>query len=332
MPAQAPAPAVKADAEFSRRAYDTYRTMVQSSPYRNLAWQYLGPTNISGRATDIAVADSNGTRRIYAAYATSGVWKTDDDGASWQAVFENQPSTSIGDIAVAPSNPEIVWVGTGESNLFRASMPGVGVFKSIDGGRTLPARRPDRHPDHRAHRRPPDQSEHRLRGVRRARLDRERDARRVQDHRRRADVDQSALSQPADRCDRSGDGSVGSGDALRGTVGAGAAEVERPAGRAGLQPIRRLEDDRRREDLDQHSIRACPRRSSAAASVSTCRAATPTCCTPSSTATRKGVRPATASATPTAGRSRRAASAPPRSTAATTRAGRGGRSASTTTS
>ena len=76
-------------------------------------------------------------RRIYAAYATSGVWKTDDDGASWQAVFENQPSTSIGDIAIAPSNPDIVWVGTGESNLFRASMPGVGVFKSTDGARTF---------------------------------------------------------------------------------------------------------------------------------------------------------------------------------------------------
>ena len=141
MPAQTPAPApagvVKADAEFSRKAYDTYRTMVQSSPYGSLPWQYLGPTNISGRATDIAVADANGARRIYAAYATSGVWKTDDDGATWQAVFENQPSTSIGDIAVAPSNPDIVWVGTGESNLFRASMPGVGIFKSTDGGRTF---------------------------------------------------------------------------------------------------------------------------------------------------------------------------------------------------
>ena len=75
--------------------------------------------------------------RIYAAYATSGVWKTDDNGATWQAIFENQPSTSIGDIAVAPSNPDILWVGTGESNLFRASMPGVGVFKSTDGGRTF---------------------------------------------------------------------------------------------------------------------------------------------------------------------------------------------------
>ena len=111
--------------------------MMQSSPYRGIAWQPLGPTNISGRATDIAVAEKNGARRIYAAYATSGVWKTDDNGASWQAVFEHQASTSIGDIAVAPSNPDIVWVGTGEANLFRASMPGVGIYKSTDGAKTF---------------------------------------------------------------------------------------------------------------------------------------------------------------------------------------------------
>jgi photosystem II stability/assembly factor-like uncharacterized protein len=132
--AQSPA---KADAEFLRRAYDTYRSMAQSSPYRSIPWQYLGPTNISGRATDIAVADRGAARRIYVGYATSGVWKTDDNGASWQAVFEHAASTSIGDLAVAPSNSDIVWIGTGEANLFRASMPGVGLYKSTDGGRTF---------------------------------------------------------------------------------------------------------------------------------------------------------------------------------------------------
>ncbi len=74
---------------------------------------------------------------MYAGFATSGVWKSDDNGATWQPVFENQPSTSVGDVAVAPSNPDIVWVGTGEANLFRASMAGVGVFKSTDAGRTF---------------------------------------------------------------------------------------------------------------------------------------------------------------------------------------------------
>ena len=134
LPAQSPS---RADAEFALKAYDGYLAMRRSSPFRGIPWQYLGPTNISGRATDIAVADTGSGRRIFAAYATSGVWKTDDNGTTWQAVFENQPSTSIGDIAVAPSNPDIVWVGTGESNLFRASMPGVGIFKSTDGGRTF---------------------------------------------------------------------------------------------------------------------------------------------------------------------------------------------------
>ena len=135
--AQVPAAAARSDAEYLRKAYDTYRSMADGSPYKDVPWQYLGPTNISGRATDIAVADRGASRTIFAAYATSGVWKSDDTGQTWQAIFENQPSTSIGDITVAPSNPDIVFVGTGESNLFRASMPGVGVFKSTDGGRTF---------------------------------------------------------------------------------------------------------------------------------------------------------------------------------------------------
>ncbi len=135
--AQSTQTAVRADAAFLLRAWDTYGSMRQSSPYRAGAWSYLGPTNVSGRATDIAVADRDGGRRVYAAYATSGVWKTDDDGATWQAVFEEQASTSIGDLAVAPSNPDILWVGTGEANIFRASMAGVGIYKSTDAGRTF---------------------------------------------------------------------------------------------------------------------------------------------------------------------------------------------------
>ncbi len=129
--AQTPA---RGDAEFLRRAYDTYSSMRQASPYRTTSWSYLGPTNTSGRATDVAVADRAGARRIYAAYATSGVWKTDDNGATWQAVFEHMASTSIGDVTVAPSNPDIVWVGTGEANIFRASMAGTGVYKSDGRG------------------------------------------------------------------------------------------------------------------------------------------------------------------------------------------------------
>ncbi len=127
----------RADAEYLRTAYDTYRSMARSSPYAGVPWQYLGPTNISGRATDVAVADRGPSRRIYAGYATSGVWQTDDNGVTWTSIFDGYASTSIGDLAVAPSNPDVLWVGTGEANIFRASMPGVGIYKSTDAGRTF---------------------------------------------------------------------------------------------------------------------------------------------------------------------------------------------------
>ena len=127
----------RADANELRSAYDNYRAQQQSSAYAAFKWQYLGPINLSGRATDIAVAERGSSRRIYAGYASSGVWQSDDYGVTWQSIFDNYPSTSIGDLAVAPSNPDLVWVGTGEANIFRASMPGVGIFKSTDGGRTF---------------------------------------------------------------------------------------------------------------------------------------------------------------------------------------------------
>jgi photosystem II stability/assembly factor-like uncharacterized protein len=129
--------AARVDADALRKGYDTYRSMRDSSPYKSASWMYVGPTNVSGRTTDTAVADKNGQRRIYVGYATSGLWKTDDNGATWQAIFDDMPSTSIGDVAVAPSNPDIVWVGTGEANIFRASMPGVGIYKTTDAGKTF---------------------------------------------------------------------------------------------------------------------------------------------------------------------------------------------------
>jgi photosystem II stability/assembly factor-like uncharacterized protein len=132
--AQAP---TRMDADGLFKAWGTYQSMRQASPYRAATWQPLGPTNISGRATDVAVADVNGARHIYVGYATSGVWKSEDDGKSWRAIFEQEASTSIGNVEVAPSNPNIVWVGTGEANIFRASMAGVGLYKSTDAGKTF---------------------------------------------------------------------------------------------------------------------------------------------------------------------------------------------------
>lgn len=64
------------------------------------------------------------------------VWKTTNAGLTWTPVFAHQPTFSIGDITIAPSNPDIVWVGTGEVLLARSSIAGFGVFKSLDGGST----------------------------------------------------------------------------------------------------------------------------------------------------------------------------------------------------
>src|SRR5688500_13840592 len=74
----------RVDASAVITGYDAYRQMREASPTAGVPWQYLGPTNVSGRATDVAIADKGGRRTIYVGYATSGVWKSDDNGASWQ--------------------------------------------------------------------------------------------------------------------------------------------------------------------------------------------------------------------------------------------------------
>src|SRR5688500_4181601 len=123
-----------APAHFS--AYGTHKAMTAASPYRLIPWQSIGPSNHTGRMTSIAVADVAGQRSIYVGAATGGVWKSSNRGLTWRPIFEHEATASIGDVAVAPSNPQIVWVGTGESNLFRASLSGTGIYKSMDAGRT----------------------------------------------------------------------------------------------------------------------------------------------------------------------------------------------------
>ena len=118
------------------KAWDAHQAMAQSSPYRSMNWSQIGPTNISGRMTDVAVADRGTSRRLYAGSCCGGLWASDDLGKTWQPVFDREASVSIGAIGVAPSNPDIVWVGTGESNIFRSSYTGVGVYRSVDGAKT----------------------------------------------------------------------------------------------------------------------------------------------------------------------------------------------------
>lgn len=119
------------------KAWDTHKTMAQASPYKAATWSYVGPTNISGRMTDVLAVDHGNARRIYAASCCGGLWASDDLGQTWQPVFDKEASSSIGAIASAPSNPDILWVGTGESNILRSSYTGVGIYKSTDNAKTF---------------------------------------------------------------------------------------------------------------------------------------------------------------------------------------------------
>ncbi len=107
-----------------------------TSPYKSIQWRAVGPDVISGRVTDVE-GIAGDTNIIYAAFATSGLWKTTNAGKDWVSIFDDQATLSIGDIAIAPSDHNIVYVGTGEANIFRASLPGKGMYKTTDGGKTF---------------------------------------------------------------------------------------------------------------------------------------------------------------------------------------------------
>jgi photosystem II stability/assembly factor-like uncharacterized protein len=115
--------------------YQSHEALRESSTFKDLHWQFIGPTNISGRCTDVeAVGPKGQNYTIWVATASSGVWKSINEGVSFNPLFEHQGTSTIGDIAISPSNSEIVWVGTGEANIFRSSNPGCGIWKTTNGG------------------------------------------------------------------------------------------------------------------------------------------------------------------------------------------------------
>ncbi|HEX6182146.1 MAG TPA: hypothetical protein VFZ47_12925, partial [Chitinophagaceae bacterium] len=100
-----------------------------------LRFRSIGPAVTSGRIADFAVNPSNNSE-YYVATASGGVWKTTNRGVTFQPIFDDQGSYSIGCVTLDPSNSSVVWVGSGENNNQRSVAYGDGVYKSEDGGRT----------------------------------------------------------------------------------------------------------------------------------------------------------------------------------------------------
>ncbi len=106
-----------------------------ASTFRGMALREIGPALTSGRVADFAV-DPTDHGTYYVATASGGVWKTVNGGTTYEPIFDGEGSYSIGVVEVDPTNPHVVWVGTGENNGQRALGYGDGVYKSVDGGRT----------------------------------------------------------------------------------------------------------------------------------------------------------------------------------------------------
>jgi photosystem II stability/assembly factor-like uncharacterized protein len=102
---------------------------------KNLEFREIGPAVMGGRIDDFGVVESN-PNIVYAGAASGGVWKTTNNGTTWEPVFDKEGVSTIGDIAIAPSDPAVVWVGTGEPNNRQSSSWGNGIYKSLDAGKS----------------------------------------------------------------------------------------------------------------------------------------------------------------------------------------------------
>ena len=96
-------------------------------------WRHIGPTMMGGRVIDLAMHPER-PRIFYVASATGGLFKTTNNGTTFTPVFDSYGSSSVGAVALAPSNPQVVWVGTGEANARNSVSWGDGVYRSDDGG------------------------------------------------------------------------------------------------------------------------------------------------------------------------------------------------------
>jgi photosystem II stability/assembly factor-like uncharacterized protein len=123
-------------AQKSKKASTIDATTYKSSTFSGLSFRNIGPAFTSGRVADIAM-NPNNPFEYYVAVASGGVWKTTNSGTTYNPIFDGEGSYSIGCVTLAPSNSNVVWIGTGENNNQRSVAYGDGVYKSEDGGKSF---------------------------------------------------------------------------------------------------------------------------------------------------------------------------------------------------
>ena len=120
---------------FATNVFVASAQEIDPSLYSGLEARLVGPASMSGRIVAVdSVADN--PNKIVIGASTGGVWISENGGLNWTPVFDDQPVASIGAVAINQTNPDIIWVGTGEGNVRNSTSVGGGVFKSLDGGET----------------------------------------------------------------------------------------------------------------------------------------------------------------------------------------------------
>lgn len=125
-----PTPAISRLESFEQR-----KDQVQHSLFKNMTFDNIGPTIMSGRIVDIEANPADPVH-MYVAYASGGLWRSENNGQSFVPLFDHEAAMTIGDIAVDWKRGEVIWVGTGENNSSRSSYAGTGVYKSENRGET----------------------------------------------------------------------------------------------------------------------------------------------------------------------------------------------------
>ncbi|HET6546007.1 MAG TPA: hypothetical protein VFG55_04590, partial [Rhodanobacteraceae bacterium] len=117
-------------------AWQRHLALDDASLFNGLQWRDIGPVVQGGRVVDVASVPG-APYTFYVAYASGGVWRTTNNGVTFEPLSDRLPTMITGAIAVDPNHPETLWIGTGEANSSRSSYGGMGLFRSDDGGATF---------------------------------------------------------------------------------------------------------------------------------------------------------------------------------------------------